>query len=195
MDIWCFSNIPNCRYGSYFKFDAHLSPTQETLQKILFERFSLPSNHIFKLIIDMEKSCDHQHFSLNNLMIKQKSKLHSPLINMNKRCNEFLPTFSLFDDEFSSGSRLIDLFSDCYSFHDWTRDIKGHLQNLDTITIDTSNDPHSSIMIVDVSIWNNIATSISHIHLHNSPVIKIIYQVVNVTTTESELFAIRCRIN
>ena len=128
-------------------------------------------------------------------MIKQKSKLHSLLIDMDKRCNEFLLTFSLFDDEFSLYSRLIDLFSDCYSFYDWTHNIKGHLQNLDTITINASNDPHSSIMIIDASIWNNVATSISHIHLHNSPVIKTIHQAVNVTTTESELFAIRCNIN
>ena len=58
---------------------------------------------------------------------------------MDKRCNEFLPVFSLFDDEFSPDSRLIDSFSDCFSFHDRTHNIKGHLQNLDTITIDASN--------------------------------------------------------
>ena len=40
-----------------------------------------------------------------------------------------------------------------------------------------------------------MATSISYIHLHNSLVIKTIYQVVNVTTTEFELFTIRYSIN
>ena len=99
-----------------------LMPIHLQLKK-LYERFhlrgfSLPSNHIFKLIIDTEKSSDHQCISLNNLMAKQKSRLHSPLIDMDERCNEFLPTFSPFNDEFSPGSRLIDSFSDHFSFHD-----------------------------------------------------------------------------
>jgi len=46
---------------------------------------------------------------------------------MDERYNEFLLAFSLFDDKFSLGSRLIDVFSDCFSFHGWTCDIKGHL--------------------------------------------------------------------
>ena len=69
------------------------------------------------------------------------------------------------------------------------------MQNLDSITINTSNDPHFSIVIADTSIRNNAATSISHIHSHNSPVIKTIHQVVNVMSTEAELFAIRRGIN
>jgi len=129
------------------------------------------------------------------LMIKQNLKLYSLLINMDERCNKFLSAFSLFDNEFSPGSKLIDAFSDHFSFYDQTCNIKGHLQNLDTITIDAFNNPHSSIIIVDTNIWNNVATSISHIYLHNSPVIKTIHQAVNTTTTESELFAIRCSIN
>jgi len=129
------------------------------------------------------------------LMIKQNLKLYSLLINMDERCNKFLSAFSLFNNEFSPGSKLIDAFSDHFSFYDQTCNIKGHLQNLDTITIDAFNNPHSSIIIVDTNIWNNVATSISHIYLHNSPVIKTIHQAVNTTTTESELFAIRCSIN
>jgi len=37
--------------------------------------------------------------------------------------------------------------------------------------------------------------SISHVHIHNKPVIKMIHDVVNVTTTEAKLFAIRYSIN
>ena len=114
---------------------------------------------------------------------------------MDKRCNKFLPAFSPFDDEFSLGNRLIDSFSDCFSFYDWTCDIKSYMQNLNTITIDAFNDSYSFIIIVDTSIWNNAATSISYIHSYNSPVIKTIYQVINITSTEAKLFAIRCGIN
>jgi len=57
------------------------------------------------------------------------------------------------------------------------------------------NDLHFSVVIVDASIRNNIATFIAHTHSHNRPVTKIVHHMVNVTTTEAELFAIRCGIN
>ena len=128
-------------------------------------------------------------------MAKQNSWLYSLLINMNERCNEFLPAFSSFNNEFSLGNRLINSFSDQFSFHNQTHDIKSYMQNLDTITIEASNNLYFSIIIADTSIQNNVATSISHIHSHNSPVIKTIHQVINVTSTEAKLFAIRYGIN
>ena len=53
----------------------------------------------------------------------------------------------------------------------------------------------SSVVISDTSIKNYVATSISHIHLHDKPIIKMIHQAVNIITTEAKLFAIRCNIN
>ena len=47
----------------------------------------------------------------------------------------------------------------------------------------------------DASIKNHIATSISHIHSFNKPVVKTIYRAINVTMTETKLFAIQCSIN
>ena len=55
--------------------------------------------------------------------------------------------------------------------------------------------PNSAIVITDASIKNNIATSISHIHIHNHPLIKTVHHAVYITSTEAELFAIRCGIN
>ena len=49
--------------------------------------------------------------------------------------------------------------------------------------------------MLDANIKNHIATSILHIHSFDRPVTKICHQAVNVTTTEAELFAIRCSIN
>jgi len=69
------------------------------------------------------------------------------------------------------------------------------MYNLDNITINTSNDPHFSIVISNASIRNNIATLILHIHFLNKPVIKMIYYAVNITITKAKLFAIRCGIN
>jgi len=49
--------------------------------------------------------------------------------------------------------------------------------------------------ITDASIKNNMATSIAYVHIHDRPVTKTLHHVVNVTTTEAELFTIRCGIN
>ena len=40
-----------------------------------------------------------------------------------------------------------------------------------------------------------MATSIAYIHVHNNPVIKILYHTINITSTKVELFAIRCSTN
>ena len=58
-----------------------------------------------------------------------------------------------------------------------------------------SSDPHTAIVITDASIKNDIATSISHIHSANHPLIKTVHHTSFVTSTEAELFAIRCGIN
>jgi len=48
---------------------------------------------------------------------------------------------------------------------------------------------------MDASIKNDIATSISHTHIANSLLIKTLYHAAFITSTEAELFAIRCNIN
>ena len=51
------------------------------------------------------------------------------------------------------------------------------------------------MVLSNASIKNNVATSILHIYLHNRLIIKTIHHIVNITTIEAKLFAIRCRIN
>ena len=58
-----------------------------------------------------------------------------------------------------------------------------------------SSDPHAALVIIDASIKNNIATSISHIHSANHPLIKTVHHASFVTSMEAEPFAIRCGIN
>ena len=69
------------------------------------------------------------------------------------------------------------------------------MQQLNEITLQSSSSPNSAIVITDASIKNDIATSISHIHIHNHPLIKTVYHAAYITSTEAELFAIRCGIN
>ena len=63
------------------------------------------------------------------------------------------------------------------------------------MVIELSFSPSIAIVITDTSIKNDIATSILHTHIANSPLIKTLYHVVFVTSTEAKLFAIRCGIN
>jgi len=52
-----------------------------------------------------------------------------------------------------------------------------------------------ALVIADASIKNDIATSISHIHSSNRPLVKTVHHASFITSTETELFAIRCGIN
>ena len=53
----------------------------------------------------------------------------------------------------------------------------------------------TAIIAMDASIKNNIATFISHTYISNQLLTKTIHHVAFVTSTEAELFAIRCGIN
>ena len=63
------------------------------------------------------------------------------------------------------------------------------------MVIKSSDSPSAAIVVMDASIKNDITTSILHMHTFNSPLIKTLYHTVFVTSTEAELFAIRCGIN
>jgi len=52
-----------------------------------------------------------------------------------------------------------------------------------------------ALIVTNISIRNNVATSIAHIYICNRPVFKTLHHTVNITSTEAELFAIRCGIN
>jgi len=108
--------------------------------------------------------------------------------------NQFFLFFSFFNKEFKPRNRLIDLFSDHFSFHFHFSNTKKHIEKLDEIVLRASSNPSSTI-ISDTSIKNHITTFISHIHFYNKPVVKTIYRAINITTTEAELFAIYCGIN
>ena len=69
------------------------------------------------------------------------------------------------------------------------------MQQLDEMTLQSSSSPNSAIIIIDASVKNDIAISISHIYILNHPLIKTVHHAAYVTSTEAELFAIRCGIN
>ena len=72
---------------------------------------------------------------------------------------------------------------------------KSRIQQLDSMIIQASSSQSTAIVASDASIKNNIATSISHTYIFNQPLIKTIHHAAFVTSTEAEMFAIRCGIN
>ena len=63
------------------------------------------------------------------------------------------------------------------------------------MVLEASSSSSTAIIVLDASIKNNIATSISHVHIVNQPLIKTLHHAVFIMTTEVELFVIRCDIN
>ena len=136
---------------------------------------------------------------LKSLTSKQWLKIKGPIVNANNRLYGLFNSFNPFSSKFSSGNRLIDIFPSHFFFHLFNRKYakvkKVYLCKLDKIILHMSTDPKTTIVVLDVTIKNQVAISIAHIHIHDSPVIKTIYHTVNITFTEAELFVIRCGLN
>jgi len=116
---------------------------------------------------------------------------------MANRSNECFPSFTPLDLEISPSYRVIDNFSEHISFNICRKgnNNKLHKQELDKMVLENSLSPFVTIIISNISIKNNVATSIAHIHIFNKLLIKMIHHAIYVTSTEAELFAIRCGIN
>jgi len=99
--------------------------------------------------------------------------------------------------EFSPGSRIIDTFSNWFSFNlsNKGKNDKNCLHQLDSIVIKSSSMTSTAITVTDASIKNNIATTVLHMHIPNRPLSKTYYHSAFVMSTEAELFTIRCSIN
>ena len=184
---------------------AGIIPMKFHLQKIAkrsqIRPFKLLINHILRSLIDDSPppstiSNPHKIGSLTN---RQRTLTKGHLIDSYNKSHGIFPSFSPLSIEFSPGNHIIDNFSNQFSFNLVNRKektkVNNHALELDKIVLQTSSLPHTALVITDASIKNDIATSISHIHLMNSPLTKTIHHALFVTSTEAELFAIRYGIN
>ena len=160
---------------------------------------SLPENHLIKTLIDNLLNTHHKSspHSINTLTDCQKISIKGHFMDSNNKLYGVFPSFSPLNLEFNPGSRIIDIFTDQLSFNlaNKERNVSLCSQQLDDMTIQASMSPHIVIVVSDASIKNNITTLISHIHIRNQPLVKMVHHTVFVTSTEAELFAIRCGIN
>jgi len=184
---------------------ASLIPIHLYLQKLSgrsqLRAYTLFANYILCSFIESNSDIPlHLHsLLLSSLARRQCGLIKDYLVNINNHFNEVFPLFDLLNSEFSPGSRIIDIFSNCFSFHLFSKskdqDYKSCIQQLDNLAIKLSNTLPNALVIMDASVKNNVAFSIVHIYVYNKPIIKMLYQAINIISTEAELFAIRCGIN
>ena len=182
-----------------------LIPIKFHLQKIakrsLIQPFKLPDNHILKNLMnnDPPSTKTTNSHNIGSLTNRQWSLTKGFIIDSTNKSYGIFPSFSPLDPEFSPGSQISDNFSNRFSFNLVNKKEKNRnkirSQELDDMVLRYSSDPHAALIIMDASIKNDIATSISHIHSANRPLIKTVHHASFVTSTEAELFAIRCGIN
>ena len=180
-----------------------LIPIKHHLQKLggrlQLWAHKLPPNHLVCSLTDSQLSTPstYNFIPLDSLTYQQRSLIKGYLVDMANRFNKSFPSFSPLHSEFSPGHRIIDNFSDHLSFNvcNKEKDNKYCTHQLDKMVLESSSSPSTAIIASDASIKNNVTISISHMHMYNRPIIKMIHYVVYVTSTEAELFVIRCGIN
>ena len=135
--------------------------------------------------------------SINMLTNHQRTIIKGHLIDSNNKLYGVFPSFSPLHLELLLGSRIVDNFSDQFSFNlaNKGKNDKLCFQQLDEMVLQLSSSPYMAIIVTDASIKNDIATSISHVHLVDHPLTKTVHHAAFVTSTEAELFAIRCSIS
>ena len=136
--------------------------------------------------------------SINTLTNRQRNIAKGHLIDLNNKVYGIFPSFSPLHPELAPGSHIIDNFLDRFSFNLANKKKEKDkicFQELDEMVLQSSSFPSTAIVVTDASIKNDIATSISHVHLVNHPLIKTVHHAAFITSMEAELFAIRCGIN
>jgi len=160
---------------------------------------ALPKNHLIKTLIEdaLNKYSKPPLHSINSLTDCQKSSIKDHLVDLYNKLHRIFPSFSPLDPKLTPGSRVIDTFQDWFSFNlsNKAKNNTARSQQLDDMTIVSSLLPYMALVISDASIKHDIATSVSHIHMQDKPLIKTVHHVVFITSTEVELFAIRCGLN
>ena len=134
--------------------------------------------------------------AIGSLTNHQRNITKGHIIDSKSKSYGILPSFDLLHQEFTPGQRISDIFPDRFSFNLVDKKEKNitHAQELNNLVLSNSS-PSSAIVVTNASIKDNIATSIAHVHQANSPLTKTIHHAVFITSTEAELFTMRCSIN
>ena len=157
---------------------------------------TLPKNHIIKTLIE-DVPTKPSSYSINILTDLQKNSVKGHLINLYNKLHGIFPSFSPLDSELNPSSRIINIFQDQFTFNlaNKVKTDSECSQQLNDMTISSSISPYMAIIVTNASIKNNIATLVSHIHIWDKPLIKMVHHAVYIISTEAEFFSIRCGLN
>ena len=172
------------------------------LQKLadcsLIRPFKLPENHIIQSLMNdsLYRSNSSNPHTISSLMNRQRNIVKSHIIDSKTKSYGIFPSFAPLHQKFTPGYCISDKFSDCFSFNLVDKKGKDNIcaQELDNLVLQNSL-PLSALVVTDTSINDNIATLVMHIHQANSPLIKMVHHTMFITSSEAELFTMRCRIN
>ena len=103
----------------------------------------------------------------SQLTFKQNLKIKSPIVDINHRLNQILPTFDNLNKELFPSLRLVNTFPNHFSFNIVKcKDAKArtaHLNKLENVYRASKDDPNTLFIISDASLKNNITTSVTYI--------------------------------
>jgi len=134
---------------------------------------------------------------LSSLSKHQKKLIKGSVVDMDNYFNEAFLSFNPLNPEFTLGCRIIDNFSSHFLFNLFSKcsndNLKSWIYQLHNMTIESSSNPSHVLIITDASIKNNIATSISHIHIWDEPITKTLHHAINIMSTKAKLDAVSTR--
>jgi len=101
------------------------------------------------------------------MITKQQIAIKSSVVDTNNHLNGIFLSFNFLNREFHQRNRLVNSFSNCFSFHKAnhsSEENKLHYCScLDNIMFTASSKLFKIMIISDASIKNNVAISIAHI--------------------------------
>ena len=162
---------------------------------------SLPKQHMINSLLDKHhsKKAKPHYIAIAHLTFKQWLRIKSFIVDTNNWLNEIFPSFNSLNKELSLGFCLVDTFFGHFSFHPVNQkdtNIKiTHCNRFDSIYEDSLIDQNTVSIISDASVKNNVITLVLHIHRGQDIIAKTVYHLMNIISTETKLFSIRCGIN
>ena len=137
-------------------------------------KFLFESRHV--------SNTSHHYLSLENMTSKWRQLIKSSIVDTNNYLNSIFSSFNSLNSKFSPESRLVDIFSSWFSFHQADYKNKeskaAYLCKLDDIILNTSSCFKTVIVVSDASIRNNVTTSIIHIYSHSNSVKKTFHYAI-----------------
>jgi len=85
--------------------------------------YLLSDNHILRSLLESRPSLniDSYCFLLNSPTLHQQLIIKDSVVDIDNRFNEVFPVFDSLNKEFFPGSRIVDSFSNHFSFHSFKR--------------------------------------------------------------------------